>query len=344
MRAVQYVGPERAQVVELADPAVGPGDVRIAVERVGVCGTDLHVHRGTIPVAYPVVPGHEIGGIVDEVGEHVTTLSPGQRVAVNPNVPCGVCAVCRRRPSMQCQSLRSFGVLENGGAAGFIVVPEGNVFAVGDMPMEMTPFVEPVACVMNGLDRLAPSAGEHALVFGAGPSAAVMIAGLRHRGVTEVTVAAPDGFKLEAMSGFGATTLLPLARDASPSGQPALAEAARGSRFGLVVDVTGAPAVAEAALDLVGDGGSVMLYGVAAPEATIRLRPYDLFRRDLTVLGSFAQTSSMAAAIEFLNAGAFDPAPLVTHHFDLADWSDALRALEEDRTVHKMVIDVRDSW
>ncbi|MDN3310188.1 alcohol dehydrogenase catalytic domain-containing protein [Microbacterium oryzae] len=338
MRAVVYTGPSAYRVTDVPPPVPGPAEVRIRVERVGVCGTDLHVHHASIPVGSPVIPGHEIVGVVDLVGAGVTTVRVGDRVVVNPNITCGVCDVCRRRPSMQCRRIRGLGVGEDGGLAEQVVAPEGNVFPVGDLPPDLAAFAEPVACVLHGVERLDPGVGDSAVVFGAGPSAAIMVAVLRARGVGPITVAAPEGAKLRAMGRYGATGFVALDRSDPDLADSALIAASSDRGFDLAIDVTGVAGVMALALRHVGAGGTVMPYGVADPGAVVGVRPYDLFLRDLTIVGSFAQTTSMPAAIAFLRSGAFDPRPLVTHEFPLEDWARAIDAVENDRTVHKAVI------
>ncbi len=341
MRAVVYLGPEDFDVLDVPDPEPGDGEVRIAVERVGVCGTDLHVHHSTIPVAYPVIPGHEIVGVIDVVGSGVEGVEPGERVVVDPNMPCGVCVECRREPGMQCLALRSFGVNAPGGLAELMVVPRTHILPARGLPPELAVFAEPVACVLSGAERVSLRLGDAVLVLGAGPSGLVMAQALRNRGAARVVVAAPPGPKLDLASAFGADETVELMRDDIVGSVGELLTRTGGRGYDVVVDVTGAPTVAGVAQELVAPSGTVMLYGVAKPDDRITIRPYDVYRRDLTILGSFAQSRSLAAAVDVLVAGRIDPHPLVTHEFALEDWGCAVQELLGTRTVHKAVVDVR---
>jgi D-arabinose 1-dehydrogenase-like Zn-dependent alcohol dehydrogenase len=108
MKAVRYELPGNFAVTDVPMPAVGPLDVRIKIHQSGVCGTDLHLHHGTFIGTYPLIPGHETIGEIDEVGSDVSRFGPGDRVTVNPNIYCGQCAYCLAGQLVRCVDLEGW--------------------------------------------------------------------------------------------------------------------------------------------------------------------------------------------------------------------------------------------
>jgi D-arabinitol dehydrogenase (NADP+) len=135
----------------------------------GICGTDAHIHAGRFFSEYPLIPGHEPAGRVEAVGDSVTSVAVGQRVAVNGNSGCGACPSCRDGYPLMCRTLRCLGVNGPGGFAELMLAPAGNVFAADDLPVEVAVLTEPTACAMHGMEILRPAPGADVLVFGAGP-------------------------------------------------------------------------------------------------------------------------------------------------------------------------------
>ena len=109
MKAVLYEAPKTWSVTDVPTPTAGPGQVRIKVAQVGVCGTDLHIHEGEFGAVFPLVPGHELVGIVDQLGDGVTRFRVGEQVTVNPNVYCGQCPYCLAGRLGQCEAMLGFG-------------------------------------------------------------------------------------------------------------------------------------------------------------------------------------------------------------------------------------------
>jgi D-arabinitol dehydrogenase (NADP+) len=311
--------------------------VRLRSAITGVCGTDLHIHEGGFDSRYPLIPGHEIVGVVDRVGEGVEWLQPGQRVAADNTVLCGRCYFCRRDEPLFCKNFYSLGVNGPGGFADFVLVRGEKCFAVDDLPPEVAVMVEPTACVVHGLDVLAMRPGSDVLVLGAGPTGLLLAQLLLHGGAARVTVAAPTRFKLELARSYGVDETVRLDR-AEPSVGLRELRLMAPEGFDVVVDATGAVPVLERAVGLAKMGGTLMVYGMAAAEDRLALSPYDVFRRQLTIKGSFAQTHCFDRAIAFLRSGRVRTDGILTHRFGLDGFGDALRALASDPTCLKSAI------
>lgn len=337
MRAVVYDRPRSFAVSDVPTPEPGPGEVRLRSAITGVCGTDLHIHEGGFDSRYPLIPGHEIVGIVDRVGEGVEGLQEGLRVAADNTVLCGHCYYCRRDEPLFCQNFYSLGVNGPGGFADFVLVRAEKCFPVDDLSLELAVMVEPTACVVHGLDVLAMRPGSDVLVFGAGPTGLLLAQLLLHGGAARVTVAAPTLFKLDLARSYGVDHTVRLDRSDPGAGTPELRRLAP-EGFDVVVEATGAVPVLERAVELTKMGGTVMVYGMASAEDRLAISPYEVFRRQLTIKGSFAQTHCFDRAIAYLRSGRLHTEGIVTHRFDLDGFGAALAALAGDPTCLKAAI------
>jgi D-arabinitol dehydrogenase (NADP+) len=336
VKAVYYDKPRDWRLADLPDPQPGPGEVRLRVRAAGVCGTDLHLHDGEFGHVYPLVPGHEIVGEVDLLGPGVTGPAPGALVALDNMISCGGCALCRRAMPAHCTSLRAMGVFEAGGFAEYLVAPAANCHPAGDLGLDLAVLAEPTACAMHGLDVLAMRPGSDVLIFGAGPTGLLLTQLLLHAGAARVTVAAPTRFKLALAAGYGAGTVA-IDRAAPEATRAALRKVAPDG-FDVVVDATGAVEVLAMCVPLTAIGGTVLAYGVTAEDARLPISPYDVFRREITIKGSFSQAYSFDRALRALRSGRLDPAGIITHRFGLDDYGAALAAVRSDRSCLKAVL------
>ena len=338
MRAVVYDAPRSFRVTQVATPDPGPHDVRVRVLQTGLCGTDLHLHDGQFMAEYPMIPGHETVGVVDAVGSAVPGLGVGERVVVNPNAGCGACGFCREGRALLCERLTGIGSNRPGGFAEYVVAPAAQVFPVGGLAVDTAVFVEPTACAAHAIDVIRPVHGSTALVLGAGPTGLLLAQLLRAAGPSHVTVAAPTAFKLATAADLGADRTHLMTRGDLPGDVRVLSDLTGGVGYDLVVDATGAAPVAEALLSLTRSGGTAVFYGVTDEADRVSISPYDVFRRELTIKGSFAEISSFPAAIAALRAGRARTDGIITHRFGLDDYGEALRALRSDRSAHKVVV------
>ena len=341
MKAVRYAEPEHWQLADLPDPEPGPGEVRVRVRAAGVCGTDVHLHHGEFGHVYPLVPGHEVIGEVDQAGPGVDAgaagLAPGTLVAVDNMVSCGTCAMCRQARPAFCASLRAMGVFEDGGFAEYLNVPAVNCHPAGDLGPDVAVLAEPTACALHGIDILAPKPGCDALIFGAGPTGLILAQLLGAAGAARVTVAAPTAAKLELAAGWGAETVLAARADPGQAARQLRDRAPDG--FDVVIDATGVPAVLEQCPPLTAIGGTILVYGVTPEQAVWPVSPYDVFRRELTIKGSFSQAFSFDRALRMLRAGRVRTDGMITHRFGLAGYGDALAAVSGDTSCLKAIIE-----
>ena len=329
MIAARIRSPLEADVLETAEPSVGPREVLIEVKNAGVCGTDLHIWHGSYALAaYPVVPGHEFSGVVAAVGERVQTFSIGDRVTADPNLPCYHCTFCQQRQFNQCLNLEVVGVTRSGAFSRYVSVPESAVYSVGDMPFAQAALLEPLACVVWGLKQVQLQAGNTMLIFGAGPMGILMLQAVLRSGAASVVMVDKEPWRLELAAQLGAATLP--ADELTPQ---ALRDAVKDIApygFDVVADATGVPKVVEGTFEYVKPGGKVWVFGVTPAEARVPFSPYEVFRKDLKIIGSFALNKTFHEAISLVRGGALTLAPVVSHTLPIRDFERGLELAERD--------------
>ncbi|MGI9521959.1 MAG: alcohol dehydrogenase catalytic domain-containing protein, partial [Hyphomicrobiaceae bacterium] len=259
--------------------------------------------------AFPVVPGHEYAGIVVEIGQGVAGIGVGDRVVVDPNLECGRCRACARGWSHLCDDLKAYGVTQNGGFAERCVVKASAAHPIGDLAFDIAALAEPMACVLNGIDAANGSNARSALIFGAGPMGLLMGMALASRGVRDIALVDIDEVRLELSESFG---FKPVA-----AGSAAL-ESMRGG-IELVVDATGVPSVAAHLIDYVASGGTCHFFGVCPSDSQIKLEPFQVFRRQLTIVGSHSLNHNIPQSIAAIKALGPGISRLISHRVSLED-------------------------
>lgn len=336
MKAIVYDKPGSFELRDVPKPTPGPDDVLLRVIVAGVCGTDLHIHDGEFGPSYPLTPGHEIVGEVVELGERVSSLALGDNVTIDNTGSCGHCVECRRAKPEYCTTILAQGVNAPGGFAEYVLASANRCFVVNDLDPEVAVFAEPTACVVHGLDKLELAPGSRVLLFGAGPTGLVLTQLLRASGAAQLVVVAPSRHKLDLAIARGADHVVQMDR-ASPQAAYDELRTIAGDGFDYVVDATGVVSVLDQALGLLQVGGTVFVYGMTAESAQWTIAPYDVFRRELTIKGSFAQQFSFDRSLLALRGGRVDTTGMITHRFGLEEYTEALAAVASSEAI-KVVI------
>jgi D-arabinitol dehydrogenase (NADP+) len=336
MRAVVYEAEREFAVRDVPVPHPGPGEALVQVSLAGVCGTDVHIHDGGFFSAFPLTPGHEIVGSVAEVGEGVSHLRVGQRVAVDNATACGHCRRCDRNDHLFCENFASLGVNAAGGFAESVLSPAHKVYPVDDLPDDVAVFAEPLACAVHGMDVLGLRTGADVLMIGSGTTGLLLAQLLVHGGAGRVTVAAPTEFKLALASEYGVDRVVQVDRDADRTLDTLRQLSPEG--FDVAIDATGVSSVVQILPRLVADNGTVFVYGMCDQDERVQWEPYDIFRRQLTVKGSFAQVNCFDRSLALLRSGRIRTDGLITHRLSLDGYGDALAAVASDPTCLKAVV------
>ncbi|MEM2289483.1 MAG: zinc-dependent alcohol dehydrogenase family protein [Candidatus Hadarchaeales archaeon] len=338
MKALVYHAPERFSIEEVPTPHPVGREVLIRVRCCGICKTDVHIHRGRFISKFPLTPGHEFAGEVAEVGEEVTAFKPGDRVTADNTELCGSCYFCRRNQPLFCENFLSHGCNAPGGFAEYVLIKEEKVFRLPDhLSFEEASFTEPTACVVHALDVARVEPASEVLVFGAGPAGLVLAQALKATGVSRLVVAAPNEFKLELAKELAADEVVKIdKRDPSVGREELLRICPKG--FDAIFEATGAPEVVERSIQLAKNGGKVVIFGVAPEEAKITVSPYEIYKREIKLIGTFAQTHCFDRALQLLSTGKVKVKKLITHEFRLEDYGRALETLLAGGNVLKVLI------
>ena len=328
MQAILFPAAETIAVERVPDPTPATDEVIIQVAACGICGTDVHIYRNEYMSTFPLIPGHEFSGPVVAVGKAVTDVKLGERVAVDPNLYCGHCDFCRNEQANHCRNWQGVGITRAGGFAEYVAVPARACYRIPEqMTNAQAAFIEPLACVIHALKRIRVWPGAQVLIFGAGPMGLLLLQALRHSGASQVVMVEKQPARLALATQLGGFAVPVDGRQA----EALRAIAPYG--FDLVVDATGAPAVIEQAFTYVRPRGQYLQFGVTPMDATIRLRPYDLFRNDWTVIGSFALCYTFLPAIAWLANGVVDVSPLVSHTVPMTEFAPAFHAFASGQTL-----------
>ncbi len=352
MRALVLTAPGRMEVRELPRPAPTANGVLVRVSAVGLCGTDFHIFSGeanyhfdergaAVPLsAHPQVLGHEVTGVVEEVGSGVRDLAPGTRVAIDQGLNCvsyqraELCEYCATGDSHQCEHYAEYGITgPDGGLAEYMAVPAPNLVPIeSDLDPAFAAMTEPLGCILHSLEslqeartryRLRPSGSQQAVrtvvVCGAGPAGNLFVQVLR--GVAgfdgRILVSEPDPAKLALLAPMGIEPIDP----AAASVAEAVQQATGGERAELVIDACGAGVIFEQMPGMIRKQATVLLYGQGHAGAGLDILTPVQFREPTFVApvgasGGFdddGRPSVYRRALGLLEEGTVDVSALVTH-------------------------------
>lgn len=328
--AILYTAPKTFTLTQVPVPIPQGTEILMRVRACGVCRTDLHIHEGHFFSAFPLIPGHEFAGEVVAVGEAVTRVVVGDRVTADNERQCGTCSACRRGEPLFCEHLLAQGVNAPGGLAEYVLVDERQVYLLAPhIPIVVGAMAEPTACAVHGMDVIRPRMGDDILLFGAGPTGNILAQLLRHGGAANLVVVDLSEKKLELAERLAQARPFLATPD---NAHIAEIDATYPDSFDIVIDATGVPRIQEMLPHFTRNGGKVVFYGVAPEDARISITPYEVFRRQLTILGSFSQALTFERAVKLLNTGVVRTENLITHLFTLDRWGDALQIAREGRT------------
>jgi len=311
-----FYGVEDVRVEDVAEPAPGPGEVKIKVAACGICGSDLHLYRGAGlrhgPVFEPFVLGHEFSGHVVDVGDAVTNVGVGDRVAVRPTVSCGQCGACLAGAPNVCRALRFYGVTPtlDGGMGEYVVVGADNAHPLpAGIDLLDGALAEPLAVGLHAVRRSGATDASAVAIYGAGPIGISIFLNLRATGVQSIFVVEPSPVRREAISGLGADVAL------DPGSTDVRAEIHRltaGRGVDVCFESAGQPVTFAAAQRVTARQGRIVI--VAAYEQPVDFDPFFLLSTEQTLTAALAYTSAdFDAVLELMAAGAYPLTGWVEH-------------------------------
>ncbi len=330
-RAAVLMRPKEIAMEDRPVPEPGPREVLVEVTSVGVCGSDVHWYEhgriGDRVADAPLILGHESAGRVAAVGSEVTKHAVGDRVCIEPGVPCGRCLQCRAGRYNLCPDVKFFGTPPIDGAfTDRVAIHEDFAFALPDgVSDEAGALIEPLAVGVWACQKAGVRAGDRVLVTGAGPIGLLVQQCALAFGATEVTVADVNPARLAVAERTGATRTV-------RSDQEEL-----DLEVDAFVECSGHPAALKAGIAAVRPAGTVVVVGMGPEEDAVI--PLSLIQnRELWLTGTFRYANVYPTAIALVAAGKVDPEAIITGHFGLDETHDALRAgLDDPHSVKVMV-------
>ena len=327
MQTIIIQQPKVIQLVKRDIPEPGPGEVLIEVMASGICGTDIHIYNGEYLGAYPVIPGHELSGVVAAVGESITRFQIGDRVAVEPNIACDNCTNCLNNRQNFCLNWQAIGVTLPGGMEQYVTVPEKAVYSIGVLPFEQGAFMEPLSCVIHGVERARIRLADQVLILGAGPIGNLLLQMCRLQGAAQVTMLENNSGRAELARQMGADLVV------------SRLEELRLDHYDVVIDATGVIPVMSRTIDFARPGGTVLLFGVPAAGKTMEVEAFKIFQKGLTILSSFTSVRNSYQAVDLLRTSQIDVKPLISHRLSLGEMPAAIDLIERhDPGVMKVII------
>jgi L-idonate 5-dehydrogenase len=330
MRAAIIHAPHDLRVEETPGQELGTDGVKIRVGAGGICGSDLHYYHhggfGTVRIKQPMILGHEIAGTVIACGPAVTTVANGEKVAVNPSLPCGHCLYCLDGHSNHCLDMRFYGSAMRmphvqGGFREELVCTQAQAIKLpAGTPLTEAAFAEPLSVCLHAASQAGPLLGQRVLVTGTGPIGALLIMVARHAGAREIVATDLLDPPLALAGKIGADRTINTRND--PAALDAYA-AGKGT-FDVVFEASGAPPALAAALTVARPGATIVQVGMGA-DAAPAVPLNTVVAKEITLRGTFRFHEEFAWAVDFIVSRRIDVRPLLTEVVPLAE---AVRAFD----------------
>ena len=302
MKAVQIVSPGKVQILDVEKPALQPDEVLLKIEYVGFCGSDLNTFLGKNPmVKMPVVPGHEVGAVIEAKGEQVPdNLAIGQVVTVNPYTNCGKCASCRNRRYNACQHNETLGVQRNGAMCEYIALPWQKVIPADGMSTRDCALIEPMSVGFHAVSNACVVDNDIVMVIGCGMVGLGAVVRAALRGATVVAVDLDDE-KLALAKEVGAKYVI---NSKTTNVHDEVMRISQGFGADVVIEAVGNPMTYNMAIDEVSFTGRVVYIGYAKSEVSFQTKLF--VQKELTIRGSRnALPEDFRAVINYLNQNDF---------------------------------------
>ncbi len=328
MKSAVFYGKHDLRVENSPMPKVGPEDILIQVKACGICGTDVHIYegdKGAAEVTPPTILGHEFSGVIAEVGSNVTKYKVGDRVCIDPNCYCGKCDFCRNGIAHYCTDMIGYGTTVNGGFAEYCSVNQRQVYKLGDnTTFEQGAMTEPVACCLHGMDMCNIHPGSNVVVIGGGMIGLLMLQLSKLAGAARVALLEPVERKRVVAKKLGADILI------DPINENVEEELKKAGMtwVNTVIECVGKTATIQQAIDIVGNKGTVMMFGLTKPDDTIAVKPFQIFQKEIELKSSFINPYTQKRALDLIDSGRLDVSSMVYAVESLENLADILSSPE----------------
>jgi 2-desacetyl-2-hydroxyethyl bacteriochlorophyllide A dehydrogenase len=309
MKSISLEQPNQFVMKEVEAPAIQSGEAIVRIHRIGICGTDLHAFRGNQPFfSYPRVLGHELSGIIEEIGDHAGGLQAGDRVSIIPYLECGECISCRKGKTNCCTSLKVLGVHTDGGMRERIAVPVSHLIPTNGISLDQAAMLEPLSIGAHGVRRSELKENEIALVIGAGPIGLGVMAFAKERGAKVIAMDVNE----ERLEFCRKWANVDYTVNALENPFESLEQITNGDLPTVVFDATGNVSSMTEAFRYVAHGGKLIYVGLVKSDITFS--DPDFHKKELTLFASRNATrEDFENVIQAVEDGRVDVGAYITH-------------------------------
>jgi len=336
MQQAIMVHPGKIEFREIPLPQPQPGEVLIQVKRIGICGSDIHVYHGLHPyTSYPVVQGHEVAGMIAEVGTQVKGFARGDKVVFMPQMTCGKCYPCRHGMYHICDNLKVMGFQTYGAAQEYFPVRADLVLKLPEtVLLDHAALIEPISVAVHALSRFGSMTGLNVLVLGAGTIGNLVAQVAAADGARRVMITDVSEYKLDKARQCGLIDVVnPIQEDLDQ----AILKAFGPDKADLILECVGVQDTITQAIDNARKGSTIIVVGVFSNKPLVDLGLVQ--DRELSLIGTLMyQRKDYERAIEFVSKGKLQLDQLVTHRFAFKDYLEAYKAIESSRGKYMKVM------
>jgi L-iditol 2-dehydrogenase len=340
MKQSVMTSPGRIEFRDIPVPVPAANEVLIRMKRIGVCGSDIHVWHGKHALTpYPVVQGHEVSGIIEKVGSSVRGFAPGQAVTIQPQVTCGTCYPCTHGAYHICDSLKVMGFQTTGAGSEYFAVEASKVLKLPPkMDLEHGAMIEPAAVAVHALGRAGNVSGMKVLVLGAGPIGNLVAQCAKGLGAAEVMITDVSDFRLAKAKECGIGLCVNIGKNDLAA---AVKENFGEAKADLILECVGAQPTIAQAVAVARKGTDIIVVGVFGDKPVVDMGTVQ--DRELRLIGTLMyREPDWKKAIELVEKKKIHLAPLITDHFEFADYTKAYEYIDANREKAMKVMIVVD--
>ena len=343
MRAVVLNGPNDFAPTDIPKPVIGDNDMLLEMKKAAICGTDMRILAGTKTkgVRYPSVIGHEMCGVISEVGKNVTGFQVGDKVSIANVIPCGSCPACLAGRENACMNRKAIGYEFNGGFEEYVLIPEiaiksGNVIKLPeDVSFTAGALIEPLSCCIRGLKNAGTGFNDTVLIVGAGPIGLMHMQLSKIAGAKQVIVSEPNEMRREVALELGADRVVdPTKEDL----EQIIKDATNGMGADVIVMAIGVPALVNSTLKLCKKGGTVNLFAGFAGTGECQIEVNTIHYNEINVTGSTAyKRADYLEAADMVITKKINLDKIATHTFKIDEFQDAYEMCKSGKGLKVMI-------
>ncbi len=338
MRQTLLTAPLKIESREVPLPKIEPNGVLAKTLRTGICGTDVHSYSGEtiFGKVFPFHIGHEICAVVEEVGSSIKNLQKGDIVVINPFFTCGECSACYLSMENNCMHKTTIGLKGFGGFSEYVYVPATSAFKIQSRDYNAMSFAEPLSTVIYAFDKLRIDPTKTVLINGVGPIGMMFTQLIKSANVSHLVVTDFNKEKLRLARKLGVDLALCPKDDEDNTKLKKLSQ----EGFDIIIDCTGSASSMQSTVDCLAFGGQILLFGICTAEATIEIKPFQLYKKDATILSSFAlNKQAFRKAIALLENGHINTKILIDDVVPFSQLEESIKKIAAGKANGKIIID-----